>query len=256
VPRSLSGRRRRTHRYFWHPSLQRQTSYGYIRCGDAVGIPEVRAVAAFVEKPDADTATRYVAEGYLWNSGNFMFRADVLLDELARFEPVMAQAVAAATAQATTDLGFIRLDRDAFACSPQNSIDYAVMERTDRAAVVEGKFRWSDIGSWDAIMDIAIHDEFGNAMRGPVVAIDTRNCVLHAEERLTAVLGLDDVVVVTTPDAVLVAPRERAEEVKDLVAELKRNAVARRPNTASLTAHGVISSRSIRASAFRSSASS
>jgi mannose-1-phosphate guanylyltransferase / mannose-6-phosphate isomerase len=199
-----------------------KTSYGYIRCGEALGIAGVSRVAAFVEKPDAETAATYVAQGYLWNSGNFLFRADALLSELERFEPAMAHAVEAAVAAAGTDLGFVRLDEKAFGQATQKSIDYAVMEKTDRAAVVEGRFRWSDIGSWDAVFEVASSDPAGNAASGPVLAVDATGCVVHAEGRLTAVLGVKDLIVVSTPDAVLVLPRARAEEVKALVAELKR----------------------------------
>lgn len=198
-----------------------KTSYGYILCGAPLGPKDVRAVSAFVEKPDAQTAARYVAEGYLWNSGNFLFRADTLLGELARFEPEIAQAAEDAVAAASDDLGFRRLDPDAFARAPQKSIDYAVMEKTDRAAVVEGRFRWSDIGSWDAIFEIADHDGAGNAVRGAAMLMDSENCVVHSDDRLTAVLGVKDLVVVTTIDAVLVLPRERAQDVKELVARLK-----------------------------------
>src|SRR5712691_12977557 len=114
----------------------------------------------------------------------------------------MAQAVADAVGQATSDLGFVRLAAEPFARTPQKSIDYAVMERTERAAVVEGRFRWSDIGSWDAVFEIAPRDESGNATHGPVVAVDAKDCIIHAEDRLTVVLGVDDLIVVTTPDAV------------------------------------------------------
>jgi mannose-1-phosphate guanylyltransferase/mannose-6-phosphate isomerase len=198
-----------------------KTSYGYIRRGKPTAAEGVDAVDAFVEKPDAETAARYVAEGYLWNSGNFLFRADVLIAELSRFEPSMAEAVERAVAGANRDLGFVRLDAEAFADAPQKSIDYAVMEKTDRAAVVTGNFRWSDIGSWDAIFDIASRDKSGNSVHGTVVTTDTRNCVIHSVDRLTAVLGADDLVVVSTPDAVLVVPRARAQEVRELVAKLK-----------------------------------
>jgi mannose-1-phosphate guanylyltransferase / mannose-6-phosphate isomerase len=198
-----------------------RTSYGYIRPGASLCIEGVRAVAAFVEKPDAATAARYVADGYLWNSGNFLFRADVLLAELARHEPAMVQAVEAAVAGATTDLGFVRLAPDAYAAAPQKSIDYAVMEKTSQAAVVEGRFRWSDIGSWDAVFAVNERDSRGNALSGPAIARDADNCLVHAEGRLTAVVGVRDLIVVTTPDAVLVLPRARAEEVKDLVSALK-----------------------------------
>ena len=198
-----------------------KTSYGYIRRGKPTGSDGVYAVEAFVEKPNPETAARYVAEGYLWNSGNFLFRAEVLLAELARFEPDIVTAVEAAVANASTDLGFVRLEAGAFGSAPQKSIDYAVMEKTDRAAVVAGNFRWSDIGSWDAIFDIAEHDKSGNAVHGTVVMSDAHNCVVHSVDRLIAVVGADDLVVVSTPDAVLVMPRARAQEVRELVAQLK-----------------------------------
>jgi mannose-1-phosphate guanylyltransferase/mannose-6-phosphate isomerase len=201
-----------------------KTGYGYIRPGDALGHDGVHAVAAFVEKPDEATAARYVADGYLWNSGNFLFRADVLLDELARHAPEVVQAAEAAVARATTDLGFVRLDANAFATAPQTSIDYALMERTDRAAVVKGRFRWSDVGNWAAILDIAERDAAGNAVHGPAVTLDARDCLIHADEVLTAVVGAEDMMVVASRDAVLVVPRERAEAVKDLVAALKKAA--------------------------------
>jgi mannose-1-phosphate guanylyltransferase/mannose-6-phosphate isomerase len=172
---------------------------------------QVFVVDAFVEKPNLDTASRYVADGYLWNSGNFLFRADVLLAELNRFEPAMAAAVEAAVAGANNDLGFVRLAPEAFAKAPQKSIDYAVMEKTERAAVIAGDFCWSDIGSWDAIFDIAARDKSGNAIHGAVVTADARNCVIHSADRLTAVLGANDLVVVSTADAVLVVPRARAQ---------------------------------------------
>jgi mannose-1-phosphate guanylyltransferase/mannose-6-phosphate isomerase len=196
-----------------------KTSYGYILRGEPIGA--VHKVKAFVEKPDARTAARYVAEGYLWNSGNFLFRADLLLNELARFEPDMLAAAEAAVDAATDDLGFLRLDPASFARSPQKSIDYAVMERTERAAVIEGTFRWSDVGSWDALFDIGERDAGGNVLRGPVVSTDTENCVIHAEDRLVAALGIKDLVVVATADAVLVAPRARAQDVRELVVKLK-----------------------------------
>jgi mannose-1-phosphate guanylyltransferase/mannose-6-phosphate isomerase len=162
-----------------------------------------------------------VMDGYLWNSGNFLFRADVLLSELERLEPDMASAIETAVAKASNDLGFLRLQPEAFARAPQKSIDYAVMERTDRAAVVAGNFRWSDIGSWDALFDIAPRDAQGNVLQGHVVAMDTKDCVVHSETRLTAVIGVTDLVVVSTNDAVMVVPRSRSQEVKDLVAKLR-----------------------------------
>ena len=203
-----------------------KTSYGYILPGAAIGKSGVHAVKSFVEKPDAATAARYVRDGYLWNSGNFLFRADVLLSELARLEPAMAEAIEAAVAKASTDLGFLRLQPEAFARAPLKSIDYAVMEKTDRAAVVAGDFRWSDIGSWDALFDITPHDAAGNVVHGPVVTMDASGCVVHSDGRLTAVVGVNDLVVVSTSDAVMVIPRARSQEVRELVAKLK---AAKRP---------------------------
>ena len=203
-----------------------KTSYGYILPGAAIGKSGVHAVKSFVEKPDAATAARYVRDGYLWNSGNFLFRADVLLSELARLEPTMAEAIEAAVAKASTDLGFLRLQPEAFARAPLKSIDYAVMEKTDRAAVVAGDFRWSDIGSWDALFDITPHDATGNVVHGPVVTMDASGCVVHSDGRLTAVVGVNDLVVVSTSDAVMVIPRARSQEVRELVAKLK---AAKRP---------------------------
>ena len=158
IPRHLPCRpRRRRSRATSSPSASSRASRRPATATSCRARPSaggVHKVKRFVEKPDAATAARYVREGYLWNSGNFLFRADVLLSELARLEPEMAAAIEAAVEKATTDLGFLRLAPDAFARAPQKSIDYAVMEKTDRAAVVAGDFRWSDIGSWDALFDI------------------------------------------------------------------------------------------------------
>jgi mannose-1-phosphate guanylyltransferase / mannose-6-phosphate isomerase len=232
---------------------QPKTSYGYILRGKPLGPKDAYQVEKFVEKPDAATAARYIAEGYLWNSGNFLFRADVLLAELRRFEPTLVEAVEASVAAATTDLEFLRLDPDAFARAPKKAIDYALMEKTDRAAVVEAHYHWSDIGSWDAVFDVGARDAAGNAVQGPVVTTDTTNCIIHSDDRLTAVVGVKDLVVVSTTDAVLVIPRERAEHVRELVEKLK--SAKRRPLIAASIVPGAITSRSTPASAFRSSAS-
>ncbi len=200
-----------------------RTSYGYIRPGGALAQDGVREVGAFVEKPDAATAARYLGEGYLWNSGMFLFSADVLLGELARFEPEMATAAEQAVAKASEDIGFVRLAAASFAAAPQKSIDYAVMEKTKLAAVVEGRFGWSDIGSWDAIAAVSARDAAGNAVYGPAMLVDAQNCLVHSDGQLTAILGAQDLVVVATPDAVLVLPRARAEDVKELVAKLKES---------------------------------
>jgi len=203
-----------------------KTSYGYILLGESVGGGDVYTVKRFVEKPDAATAAHYVSDGYLWNSGNFLFRADILLSELARLEPEIAAAIKTAVASATNDLGFLRLQPDAFMQAPQKSFDYAVMEKTDRAAVVVSQFGWSDIGSWDALFDITPRDSAGNVLQGPVVTVDSNDCVVHSHDRLTAVVGIKDLVVVNTSDAVMVVPRARAQEVRELVDKLK---AAKRP---------------------------
>ena len=202
-----------------------KTSYGYILPGEMIG-EGVYAVKSFVEKPDAATAARYVREGYLWNSGNFLFRAAVLLSEIKRLEPEMAASVDAAVATASNDLGFVRLESSAFSRATQKSIDYAVMERTDLAAVALGDFLWSDIGSWDALYDIAppdskSRDAAGNVLQGSVVTMDAKGCVVHSNDRLTAVVGVNDLVVVSTSDAVMVIPRARAQDVRELVDKLK-----------------------------------
>jgi mannose-1-phosphate guanylyltransferase/mannose-6-phosphate isomerase len=198
------------------------TNYGYIRAGEKLNGGAVRAVDAFVEKPDARTAASYVADRYLWNSGNFLFHAATMLGEIERFEPAVAEAAKAAVHGLKQDLDFRRLAPDCFARAPRKSIDYAVMERTSRAAVLPVDFGWSDIGSWSTVWDVLGHDESGNATDGPVVMLQSRNSLVRSEESvLTTVVGLDDVIVVTTNDAVLVASRAKAELVKMLVEQLK-----------------------------------
>jgi len=198
------------------------TNYGYIRLGAKLDGGPAFAVDAFVEKPDAATAGRYIADRYLWNSGNFVFRADVMLSEIARLEPDIAEAAKVAVGGMTKDLDFLRLPAEAFGQAPKKSIDYAVMERTERAAVVPVDCGWSDIGSWSAVWDVLGHDADGNTAAGSVVFLDSHNNLAHSDEAiLTAVVGVDNLVVVATPDAVLVTSRDRAEQVKDLVEQLK-----------------------------------
>jgi len=198
------------------------TNYGYIRPGKRLNDASAHEVEAFVEKPDAATAARYVADHYFWNSGNFLFHAATMWQEIEHFEPLMAQAAKAAVAGATRDLDFLRLAPEDFARAPKKSIDYAVMERTRRAAVVPADLGWSDIGSWSTVWDILGHDAAGNASSGPVVLSDTRNSLVRSEESvLTTVVGLEDVVVISTADAVLVTSRAKAEDVKGLVERLK-----------------------------------
>lgn len=201
-----------------HPA----TGYGYIRAGapiDAAG--KVRKVEAFVEKPDEAKAQRFVDEGYLWNSGNFIFRADVMLEELDRFEPEMAKAAVSAVEKARADLGFLLLDAESFSTAPKKSIDYAVMERTQKAAVIAADVGWSDVGLWSTVWRLSQRDADGNSLRGKAVAIDSHNVLIRADDQLTAVVGLDNVIVVTTPDAVLVADSSQSEKIKQLVDRLK-----------------------------------
>lgn len=198
------------------------TSYGYIRPGAKVNGGAALAIEAFVEKPDAETATLYIGKDYLWNSGNFAFRAEVMLDELDRCEPDISVAAKSAVAGVERDLDFLRLPEEAFNRAPRKSIDYAVMERTTRAAVVPVDLGWSDVGSWSAVWDVLAHDDDGNASIGPAVFHGSRNSLVRSDESiLTAVVGVDDIVIVTTPDAVLVTSRDKAENVKELVERLK-----------------------------------
>ena len=200
------------------------TSYGYIKPGEQLAQSPVLAVDSFVEKPDALTAAKYVSEGYLWNSGNFLFRADVMLSEIAKFEPAMRAAAVASIDALGKDLDFLRLPEKEFLASPKKSIDFAVMEYTALAAVLPVSFGWSDIGTWSALWKELNHDSEHNAVDGPVVLVDTRNSLVFSDESiLTSVIGVDDVVVVATPDSVLVVPKNQSEKVKELVDTLKKD---------------------------------
>jgi mannose-1-phosphate guanylyltransferase / mannose-6-phosphate isomerase len=195
--------------------------YGYISPGDRVS-DEVRTVAKFVEKPDPATAAGYIASGYLWNSGNFMFRAGVLLDEYRSFDADSVQTVGDAVSAAGRDLGFVTLDRESFGKAKASSIDYAVMEKTSRAAVVPVACGWSDVGSWHAVWELSGKDEQGNAAHGTAVFEDSRNCNVTTDKALVALEGVDDLVVVATQDAILVSRQKDANGLKRLVAKLKK----------------------------------
>jgi len=202
-----------------------ETGYGYIRRGMAFADqPGVHRVAAFVEKPEREVAERYVADGeHCWNSGMFLFPAAKLIEELDRYAPSVLGAARAAMEQGKTDLDFFRLDADAFAQAPSISIDHAVMEHTDDAAVVTCDIGWADVGGWAALWEVGVKDGDGNVIHGDGVTHDARNCYIRSEGQLTAVLGLDDVVVVSTGDAVLVAARDKVQDVKALVERLRRD---------------------------------
>ena len=199
------------------PPSHAATGYGYIRPGEEIEAGAARRVAAFVEKPDAARAARYVAESYLWNSGNFIFDAATMRAELEAFAPEVISPAAAAVRQARTDLDFLVLDAEAFARAQKISIDYAVMERTERAAVVTGGFGWSDVGGWAAVWDLSPKDEAGNAVTGRGYVLEGRNNLVRAGEGVVAVVGLDDVAVIATRDATLVTPKAHADKVKDMV---------------------------------------
>src|SRR4051795_3306645 len=194
--------------------------YGYISPGQPVS-GDVRAVAKFVEKPDPATAAGYIKAGYLWNSGNFMFRASILLDEYRSIDPDSVQAVSDAVTKAGRDLGFVTLQPESFARAKAISIDYAVMEKTTRAAVVPMACGWSDVGSWHTVWELSGKDEDGNAAHGAAVFEDSRNCNVSTDKALVALEGVDDLVVVATQDAVLVSRQSDADGLKRLVAKLK-----------------------------------
>jgi mannose-1-phosphate guanylyltransferase/mannose-6-phosphate isomerase len=196
------------------------TEYGYIRPGSPIR-PGLFNIERFVEKPDAATAAGYVAEGYLWNAGNFVFRAGFLLEEYRRFEPDSAAAVAAAVDTSGADIGFVTLNAEAFARATAKSIDYALMERTAHAVVMPVSYGWSDVGSWQAVWELTERDAAGNGAHGAAVFVDTRSSYVASEKQLVALLGVDDIVVVTTDDAVLVARREDGDGLRRVVSKLK-----------------------------------
>jgi len=200
-----------------------ETGYGYIEQGPELpGLPGVRSVARFLEKPDAATAAALVAGGqHLWNSGMFVFTARTLLEELDTHAPDVLPAVRASVAARHTDLDFIRLGVEAFAAGPSISLDYAVAERTARAAVVPADIGWSDVGSWSALWELGAKDAAGNVTLGDVVLEGAENCYVRADSKLAAVIGLKDVVLVSTEDAVLAMHRDHAQDVKKIVDRLK-----------------------------------
>ena len=200
-----------------------ETGYGYIERGDPLaGMAGVYDVARFLEKPDAATAARLMASGrHLWNSGMFVFTARTLLEELAAHAPEVLPPVRQAVADRRADLDFIRLDEAAFAAAPSISLDYAVAERTARAAVVPADIGWSDVGSWSALWELGTKDEAGNVALGDVLLEGASNCYVRSDGMLAAVVGLQDAVVVVTEDAVLAMHRDHAQDVKKVVDRLK-----------------------------------
>ncbi|WP_448679745.1 mannose-1-phosphate guanylyltransferase/mannose-6-phosphate isomerase [Pseudomonas nicosulfuronedens] len=200
---------------------QAETGYGYIEKGDA--LPDGSyTVRRFVEKPNIETARNYVRSGnYCWNSGMFMFRANRYLEELGRFQPTILAACKSALDGAKEDLHFIRVDHDAFVSCPEDSIDYAVMEKTADAVMVPLDAGWSDIGSWSAVWEVSAKDSHGNVLSGDVMEQSTHGTYIHADSRLVATVGVENLVIVETKDAVLVAHRDKVQEVKNLVERIK-----------------------------------
>ena len=198
-----------------------ETGYGYIEQGIDVGVGGFK-VSRFVEKPDLVTAQEYLANGsYFWNSGMFMFRASRYLEELETYRPDILAACRAALAGGSQDLHFTRVDEAAFAACPDDSVDYAVMEKTADAVMVPLDAGWSDIGSWTALWDVSDKDQQGNVFKGDVLNQQSRNTYVHADSRLVATVGLDDLVIVETKDAVLVAHKDHVQDVKKIVEQLK-----------------------------------
>ncbi|NYT46474.1 MAG: mannose-1-phosphate guanylyltransferase/mannose-6-phosphate isomerase [Candidatus Methanofishera endochildressiae] len=200
-----------------------ETGYGYIkRSSDNIG--DAFKVAEFVEKPDVEVAEAYVNSGeYYWNSGMFAFKAGRYLEELEKFSPEILAACRLSFAGAQSDIDFVRLNKDAFSQCPSDSIDYAVMEKTDKAVVIPLDADWSDVGSWSALWEVREKDSFGNALTGDVVAIDTKNSFIHSGNKLVAAVGVQDMIIIETDDAVMIAPKDRVQEVKKIVAVLKND---------------------------------
>lgn len=199
-----------------------ETGYGYIKRGDSQNMSSGFSVSQFVEKPDLSTAKDYLTSGeYYWNSGMFLFKASAYLAELKVHCPDIFNACELAMVDTQSDCDFIRLDKSAFETCADDSIDYAVMEKTENAVVVPMDCGWSDVGSWSSLWEVSDKDEFGNACRGDVINIDTRNTYVNASEKLVTTIGLDDAIVVETKDAILVAKQSEVQQVKKIVEKLK-----------------------------------
>ncbi len=203
-----------------------ETGYGYIKKGSLINDlnddSKAVTIAQFVEKPDLKTAKEYLKSGdYCWNSGMFMFKASKVLEELKMHVPKIVETCNEAVENGQEDLDFFRLDKEAFESCPEDSIDYAVMEKTDKGVMIPLSAGWNDLGSWDALWQAGVKEEHGNVIRGDVLTHDVKNSFLHAESRMIAAVGLENHVVVETSDAVLIAPRNRVQEVKKIVSQLK-----------------------------------
>jgi len=200
-----------------------ETGYGYIKAGKAIN-EGVHKVDSFVEKPNLETAKKYISSGnYSWNSGMFMFKASDYISELEKTDPKIIKFCKEALKSAKKDLDFLRVDSDSFAKCPSNSIDYAVMEKTQKSVVLPINIGWNDIGSWSALWEAKRKDEQGNSIEGDVMAVDTENCFIKSDKKLIATLGVKDIVLVETDDTILLADKKRSQEVKTFVELLKSN---------------------------------
>ncbi|WP_191112458.1 mannose-1-phosphate guanylyltransferase/mannose-6-phosphate isomerase [Acinetobacter lwoffii] len=201
-----------------------ETGYGYIKAEQKVEQSQIQSypVAQFVEKPNRETAEKYVADGsYLWNSGMFMFKASTYLKELEKYNLAIATHAKNSIQKSQNDLDFVRLDKISFEQCPEDSIDYAVMEKTEHAVVVPLNANWNDVGAWNSVWEVSQKDENGNSLRGDVITHDTHNSLIHAETRLVSTLGLENVVIIETADAVLVADQAKVQDIKKIVEKLK-----------------------------------
>jgi mannose-1-phosphate guanylyltransferase / mannose-6-phosphate isomerase len=209
---------------FGIPPTRPETGYGYIQRGDPCeGIPGCFRILRFVEKPDLPTAESYVVDDqYAWNSGMFVFPVRSYLDEVAQLKPDLFERCRQSVAQAATDLDFLRLDRASFAAMESVSVDYAVMEQTTKGAIVPADMEWSDVGSWAALWEISDRDAEGNVVVGDTIALGARNCYIRGDGHLVAVIGVEDLVIVATDDVVLVVPKQRAQDVKQIVDRIEK----------------------------------
>lgn len=201
-----------------------ETGYGYIKSQNKIEQTQLQSypVAQFVEKPNFETAQQYLADGsYLWNGGMFMFKASTYLQELEKFNPTILKNAKNAIRESKNDLDFVRLDKASFEQCPEDSIDYAVMEKTEHAVVVPLNANWNDVGAWNSVWEVSDKDENGNSIRGDVITHDTHNSLIHAETRLVSTLGIENVIVIETADAVLVADQSKVQDIKKIVEKLK-----------------------------------
>jgi len=200
-----------------------ETGYGYIQAGDSIS-NESFTVSRFVEKPNQETAENYIKEGnYFWNSGMFMFKASVYLEALQKHAPEIYETCEKALSSCTRDMDFLRISPDSFALCPSDSIDYAIMEKVDNAVVIPVDIGWDDVGSWTALHDLGDVDSSNNTFIGDVEALDTRNCYVRSEKQLVVALGVDDLIIVDTDDALLVAHRDKVQDIKLIVEKLSKD---------------------------------